>query len=810
MPFSPLRPLALSVPLLLPLALAGLPLAAVPVPALAQNATEGTTESAALVDFQVAPGPLSRCLNRFADQAGLYLSAAGELTAGKRCVGLRGRYAPRQGLAELLAGTGLMARFADDRTATLYDAGQANALDSVSVTAASAGSVIGPDRGYQAAHSLVATKTRVPLSETPRSVSVVTRERLEDQGSQTLTDALGYVPGIFAPPLAAGDGLAGDFFFIRGFNATDYGYGLFRDGLRVQPNRYDTTTEPYGLERVEVFRGPSSILYGENAPGGLVNLVSKRPTHEARGEVRATYGSYDRRQLGVDVSGPLVDDKVLGRLVMLGREADTQTDHMPDDRVYLAPSLTLRLSEDDTLTLLSSYQKDTTKLELGLPAAGTLLDNPNGELDRSTLIGHPDWDHFEREVWSLGYEYQHWFNDAWQFRQNARYLESRVSRHEIWWQPLDDGGYGTRVNTAAYDRRNRAYSFSVDNQLEGQLRAGDLEQTLLFGLGHDRSHWSQLWYAGMGETIDVFDPQWSAEPATPLLQQDAVTRQAMTGLYGQWHGRYDHWIVLLGGRYDTVDSEYEDAVSGADLDTDDEAFTWQSGLMYQFDNGVSPYLSYATSFVPVQQLSSTQGSLDPITGEQVEAGIKIAPPGSRTELALSVYDLRKEDDVIFDGTLGDYRQVGESRSEGVEVELTSALSERLRVTASYSHTNARITEDAPGSLQEDQQMVYVPKDQASAWAHYRFTDGDLAGLRLGGGLRYIGETYAYSSLYGELETDAVVLADLALGYRFSGGWALDLNVRNLFDKEYFTACNNAGRCYFGQERTLQGSVSYRW
>ena len=791
-----LRPLALTLPLLV----GGTTLTTLPTPARA--------EADAAVDFRIPAGPLSRCLNRFADQAGIYLGGAGTLTAGKQCAGLNGRYTARAGLAELLAGTGLVARFSDADTATLENADDGNALEPVSVSAAPP---VGPDDGYLAGRSLVATKTSVPLSETPRSVSVTTRDRMDDQGAKTLTEVLGYMPGIYAPPMAAGDGLAGDYFFIRGFNATDYGYGLYRDGLRVQPNRYDTTTEPYGLERVEVFRGPTSILYGENAPGGIVNLVSKRPTAEPRGEVRATYGSHNRRQLAVDVSGPLANnDAVQGRLVMLGRNADTQTKHVPDDRVYIAPSLTLVLSEDDRLTFMGSYQKDKTMIELGLPAAGTLLNNPNGELDSDAMIGHPDWDRFDREFWTLGYEYRHWFSDRWDFRQNARYMESRVQRNEIWWRPFDDGAYGTLVPTYAYDRFNEAHTLAVDNQLEGTLYSGGFKHNLLFGLSYDRTSWAQQWDVGEGDIINIFDPRWSSEPTTTGAQQDATTRQSITGLYSQWQGHYGNWIALVGGRYDTVDGDYEDKVPNTDLDTDDEAFTWQTGLMYQFGHGVSPYLSYATSFTPVQQLSSGIETLDPITGEQVEVGMKMAPPGSGTQVAVSVYDLRKEDDVVFDGSQGDYRQVGESRSKGAELEVTADVNERLRLTASYTYTDARITENAPSPAEEDRQMVFVPRNQASAWASYHFQEGAVAGLRVGGGLRYIGETYAYTKFYGTLETDAVTLADLSLAYPFAGGWKAELNVSNLFDKEFFTGCNNAARCYFGAERSLLGSLSYRW
>ncbi|MBD9399576.1 TonB-dependent siderophore receptor [Pseudomonas sp. PDM11] len=675
----------------------------------------------------------------------------------------------------------------------------------------------GPDYGYKAEKSLTASKTSTPLSETPRSVSVVTRKRIEDQKSQSLTDVLGYVPGIFAPPFAAGDGLAGDLFYIRGYNATDYGYGLLRDGLRVQGNRYDTTSEPYGLERVEVFRGPTSILYGENAPGGLVNLVSKRPTEYSRGEVQLSYGSNDRRQLNVDVSGPLNDSgNVLGRVVMVGREADTQVDHVQDNRIYIAPSLTLNFDDFNSLTLLSTYQKDRTKLELGLPAAGTLLRNPNGKIDKDTFLGNKDWNTFEREVWTLGYEFTHRFNDDWQFRQNSRYMQSRIQRNEIWPGSLNNSGFGTTVSTTAYDRHNKSIAYSLDNQLEGKFDTGAVQHTLLVGASFDRTSFNQDWSAGFGESINVYDPSWSAEPTTPYTVQNSQLDQQMAGLYSQIQSKYENWIFLLGGRFDSVDSQYRnkrDASSPfsnaeSDLDYTDRDFTWQTGVMYQFENGLSPYVSYSTAFVPVQQTANDGQPLDPITAEQYEVGLKYELKGWNTMFTAAVFDLRKENDVYLEGT--EFRQVGESRSKGVELEVSSDINANLNVTAAYTYTDARITKDVPGSLLEGHQMTGVPRNQASIWANYRFLDGALRGLRLGGGVRHFDSTFSYESVYGKLDTGDVTLVDAAIGYDIDENWSVDLNAKNVFDQEYVAGCNNAGRCYWGDERTFLGSVSLRW
>ncbi len=792
--------------------------------ALAPFAVTPLAASAAQVSgeqtFDIPSGPLGRVLNEFSRQAGVYLVGSHELAQNHQSDGLRGRHSIQQGLEHLLRGTGLQAV---RQGASGYVLQPGSAVDVVQLQPMS---VIGAevqdangqsDAGYRAIQSATASKTNTSVLEIPRSISVVTRRRMDDQKSQTLTEVLGYVPGIFAPPFAAGDGQAGDLFFIRGFNATDYGYGLLRDGLRVQGNRYDTTSEPFGLERAEVFRGPTSILYGENAPGGVVNLVSKRPTVDSRGEVQLSYGTHNRRQLGVDVSGPLNEGgSVLGRMVVLGRKSDTQVDHQPDDRLYLAPSLTLNFDDANALTLLGTYQRDRTLIELGYPAAGTLLRHPNGKIDPSTLLGNPDWDDFERETWTLGYEYSHRFNESWQFRQNSRYMQSRIDRREMWPGNLDNAGFGTNVINTAYDRENRSIAYSLDNQVEGNFKLAEVDNTLLVGASLDRTSFNQNWNAGFGGIVNVFDPVYTGSPVTSTAVQNALLEQRLYGLYTQLQSRIDNWVYLLGGRYDRVNSSYRNKAgtlnAPADLDYWDGQFTWQAGLMYQFDNGVSPYLSYSTAYNPTQQVSSTSGPLDPTTSEQYEAGVKYEPKGWNTTVSASIYDLRKKDDSLYDSVVGDYRNIGRSRAKGVELEVSSDLTDNFNLSSAYTYTDSRITKDAPGSLLEDRQITGVPRNQASIWATYRFLDGGLKGLRIGGGVRHFDSTFAYTSpaLYGKLDTGDVTLVDAALGYAINEQWSAELNARNVLDKEYVAGCNNAGRCYWGEERTLLATLTYDW
>ena len=780
--------------------------------------TGGAFAAVTVQHYTIAAGRLDNALSQFAAKANVILSFSPQQTASLSTPGLEGDYSVEQGFALLLQTSGLLAVVQAPGSYVLQavPSGQLTLSPTTVSTYQQDGfnQEIAGDVGYKALNSRIGTKTSTPLSETPRSVSVVTGQRIKDQKSQTLTEVLGYVPGIFAPPFAAGDSLAGDLFFIRGFNATDYGYGLLRDGLRVQGNRYDTTSEPYGLERVEIFRGPSSLLYGENAPGGLVNLVSKHPTATPQGEVQLAYGSHNRRQVGVDISGPLNENgNILGRVVMLGRKSDTQTDHVPDDRLYIAPSLTLNFDDFNTLTLLANYQKDHTNLELGLPAAGTLLTNPNGKLSKRTMLGDPDWNTFEREAWNTGYEFSHSFNDDWQFRQNSRYMQSRITRHETWPGDLNNQGFGTQLNMNAYDRYNKSMVYSLDNQLEGKFQLGSLENTLLFGASYDRTSFNQDWDAGFAGTINVYDPVYLRDPTTPQAVQNTLLAQQMKGVYAQIQSKYDHWLFLLGGRQDWVDSDFRDKVKSAtDSSTTEQKFTYQGGVMYQFDNGLTPYVSYSTAFVPVQQISVAGSPLKPITSRQYEVGLKYEPIGWDTAMTLSVYDLRKQDDTYLDSTTNTYRQVGESRAKGAELEINSNITPNLNLTAAYTYTDARITKDTAGSLVEGHQMTGVPRNQASVWGKYRFLDGQLKGLSLGGGVRYFDSAYSYTkpTLYGKLDPGSVTLVDAAIGYQIDTHWSIDLNAKNLFDKEYVSGCNDAGRCYWGDSRTLLGTVSYNW
>ncbi|WP_084155714.1 TonB-dependent siderophore receptor [Halomonas halocynthiae] len=788
------------------------------VPLLSQPAIAQTTQQQARY-YDIASGPVSTTINRFAAQAGVFISGAGELGEGRQSPGLQGQYRVDEGLERLLDGTGLTAARQGDGSYRLEERAADVALSTMQVEADRLrASPVGPDYGYRAERSLTATKADIALEDTPRTVSVITRERIDDQNPRTLSNILSYVPGISSSDFPVGDGLAGDIFFIRGMNQRDYGYGTYRDGLRVQPNAYSTSAEPYGLERVEVFKGPTSALYGENVPGGLVNLVSKRPTVDHEGEVNLSYGSHNRRQISTDVSGPLnTDGSVQGRVVFLYRESDTQIDSVNDDRTYIAPSLTFELSDQDRLTVLGMYQKDDSELQLGLPAAGTLLDHPSGTLSSSTNLGHPEWDTFDREVWSLGYEYEHAFNDNWRFQQNARYLRSQVKRQEVWWSYPGDG-YDNVVGAYGRDRDNDSKTLAIDNRIVGKFGNDVVEHTWLAGFGYDRTSFSQTQDVGFStpQLINIFNPQWSSPPQTLQRSEDGKDVQALTGIYSQLHSQMGGFIAQVGGRFDSAKTEYNNYLTpSSGFSVTDEEFSWQVGLMYQFDSGLSPYMNYATTFVPARQVSATTNEpLDPITGRQYELGLRYDIPDMDTAITLSTYDIVMKNDINYDSAIGGYRNVGRTDSNGVELELVSDINDAFSVAVAYTYTDARIVEDVAFPRYEDNQVVGVPRHKASLWANYEFLEGVMQGAEVGLGVRYLGSSHSYpdaSLAYGEmLTTEAVTLADLSLGYALDANWRIGLNVENLFDKQYVGECNNAARCYWGTDRTVQGTLSFSY
>ncbi|MBB1599621.1 TonB-dependent siderophore receptor [Variovorax sp. UMC13] len=644
--------------------------------------------------------------------------------------------------------------------------------------------------GYRAKNAVTATKTDTPLAETPQAVTVVTRDQIVDQGATSLQDALGYAAGVRSD--AYGLDARTDSVRIRGSEPT-----VFLDGLRQAYGYYTSTTrtEPYTLERLEVLRGPAGMLFGSGTAAGIVNMVSKRPQVETQREVGVQFGNWGRKQVQADLTGALsADGDWSYRLVALHRNADTQVDHVPDDRSLIAPSLTWRPSAATSLTLQALWQKDKSgSSSQFLPWEGTIQPNPNGRIPASRFIGEPG-DYYNSERKSFGWLFEHRFNDTWTVRQNFRLASNdNDSRYHYGDFFTLTGGWGAdpinkrllgRVGDSSSTRNRLA---AIDNHAEAHFATGEVQHTLL--LGADFSRQRENVASGSNYSfIDAYAPVYGnfVEPVRSDLPR---TTQRNSGVYAQDQLKWKQWIFLAGLRHDRAVS----GVAGSE-DQTTSATTKRFAAMYVLPSGWSPYLSYTESFTPQ---SPRMGQVfKPLRGEQWEAGLKYEPQGRAMAYSAAVYDLREKNQIV-QPMPNTFNQLGETKSRGVELEAKGSIGRDLDLIANYTYSDL------------DKEIEGVPRHQASVWAKYRFAIAGTTGFSAGAGVRYLSSFRDTS--YGGYGPNipSVALLDLVLAYD-TAKWRYALNVNNATDKTYFSTCLARGDCWYGKGREVVASATYRF
>ncbi|WP_411883590.1 TonB-dependent siderophore receptor [Polaromonas sp. YR568] len=648
----------------------------------------------------------------------------------------------------------------------------------------------GPVIGYRAKRASTATKTDTPLSETPQAVTVVTSQQMADQGAANLQDALGYAAGVRSD--AYGLDSRTDSVRVRGSNPDNY-----LDGLREAYGYYTSRTraDPYTLERLEVLRGPSGMLFGAGTAAGVINMVSKRPQAETQREVGVQYASYGRKQFQLDLTGPLTQDgEWLYRLVALKRNSDTQVAFVPDDRSLVAPSLTWRPSAATSLTLQALWQKDKSgSTSQFFPWEGTLLPNPNGRLPTSRFIGEPG-DYYNSERKTLGWLFEHKFNDSWTVRQSFRISsnenDNRYHYGDFFTSP---GSWASdpvgkrllgRVNDSSLTRSRIT---ALDNHAEGRFSTGALQHMLLFGADFARNREN----VSSGSTYSEIDAYAPVYGNLQIPDRAALPRttQRQTGLYLQDQIKLDHWIVTAGLRHDK-------AVAGAEGRPDEEstATTKRLGLLYAFPSGWSPYVSYSESFTPQ---AAIKGQLfKPLRGEQWELGLKYEPADRALAFSAALYDLREKNQIA--SPLPDvYSQVGATRTKGVELEVKGPLTPNLELVAHYNYTEL------------DKQLEGLPKHQASAWAKYRFSIAGVNGFSAGAGVRWMGAFNDQQGGGNGPQIPSAALLDLMFAYD-TAHWRYAVNINNATDKTYFSTCLARGDCWYGARRNVVASATYRF
>jgi iron complex outermembrane receptor protein len=786
---------------------------------LASPALMAAEQSTSVRAYNLSAAPLASTLNQIASQAGLALSLNPSLAAGKTSAPVKGQFDAPGALREALRGTGLQLEHSSAGTYSLVATPEGVvALPQTNITGQQAGeSAWGPVDGYLATRTAAGTKTDTSLVEAPRSISVATRQQMEDRNVQNLDDAVRYMPGIVSA--SYGSDTRYDWMRVRGFEPTQ-----FLDGLPLPRGVYaNPKAETWNLDRLALLRGPASSVYGQTPPGGLLDMVSRRPSADTSHAVQIQYGSDNYRQINFASTGKIDDEgQFLYGLSGVVRDAGTQVDHIDNKRYNIAPSLTWNIDTDTKLTLLTQFTRDDTgATSQFMPIQGTKIKSPLGDVSHHKNLGDPDYEFYDRTYYALGYAFEHRLNDVWQFRQNLRYTKSELSFQQLTvgsyaYSPADAAGNISRTSTNVDEDIGQ---FAVDNNFQADFTTGDISHTVLLGLDHQRTDTSYLSIYGNGGTTNIFNPVYGqsiVRPSRADAYYDYDQKTIQTGLYVQDQMALDNWRLTLGGREDWV-HQGTTYLNKKDVTNTDRSknFSGNAALSYVFDSGVVPYISYAESFQPASNASvSPTESYKPTEGKQWELGVKYQPPGSNTLLSAAVYDLTQKNVLVTSiGAGGESitNQTGEVKVKGLELEAVSDVTENLKVIAAYTLAKSEVQK----GIYKGNRLQLMPNQQASLWTDYTWHSGVLDGFGIGAGARYTGNTYGDQANTWLGKADAYTVFDAAVHYDLGRldnslkGASLKLNATNLFDKDYLSTCDGS-YCYFGDQRSVVASATYQW
>ncbi len=788
--------------------------AATTFPAQAAENTLDTPDAAARKHYDIPAGPLGRTLSHFATIAGIALSFDPALTEGLISPALTGNFSVSEGFNRLLASSGLELIRNADSSYTLrrapIKAAQAG-VTALPVVTVSTSTENADDTGYVAKRSSSGTKTDTPLIEVPQSISVVTRRELDMRSVQDMSEALRYTPGVVVDQWGF-EGRGYEYLLLRGFQGL--ATSLFRDGLSMAAQGLyfgSFITDTYGLERVDVLRGPTSVTFGRGDAGGIVNRITKRPSADPIREIELQYGNFDRKRIAADLGFANNDRSLMFRLVTLGLDSDTQVrypntggDRAGLRRFYVAPSMTWRPTADTTVTLMGEVLNNRAE------ASPFFLTTPDG---RHTDVVQTDskFVKYATNQSSFSYQIEHNFNETFTARQNFRYMQQDGNFNDMFRAGFD-ADIPTLMHRSAMTTKERLTQTVLDTHLQARLDTGPLNHTALLGVDWNRTNASLRFFSGEAPGIDVFNPIYGISvPVPDSLDIDAKQEIDQLGIYLQDQIRYgENWILTLSGRYDRVDTKDADFLSTTNTRNRDNAYTGRAGLTYLFSSGIAPYVSYSQSFLPLPGLDSSNRPFEPTRGMQYEVGVKYQPAGGRSLYTVAFFDLTKTnvptpdpDDPFFRN-----RQTGEIGSRGVEVEARAELLRGLNFIGSFTYHDVTVTQST--DIDKDKMPIQVPHLMTSAWLDYSLGNlgvNWLRGFGIGGGVRYVGRIF--NDLENTSTTPSYTLFDAMLRYD-NGPWMFTINASNLFNNKYLSYNDPGWRAYPGLERTVLGTLKFRF
>lgn len=751
----------------------------------------------ATMTLSVPAGPLESAILTLGRQANLRMLYPSAITQGKTTAGVKGPLSVSAAVTQLLAGSGLSFTMAGANTVRIFDSSGAQqagvasdgstVLQTIVVEGSGTAGVAGvvETKGYVAKSGRSATKTDTPVAETAQSVSVVSRKQLDDRQPQNVTEAIRYTPGARGGQYGAEPRF--DAFKLRGIELTYT--GVFRDGLRQisSPNGL-FRIEPYGVEALAVLRGPAASIYGASSSGGIVDIISKRPTEDTLREVELQYGSYGRVQGAFDLSGPVTEDgSVLYRLTGVGRDGRNEIKAIKDDRVMIAPAMTWKPDEGTKFTVLGEYMDSTTGGTWGY------INDANGATP--VYGGDARFNDFTQKQWRIGYELEHQLTDTVTLHHKLRYSDLSTRQEYAF------GGFPGLV----YEDNK---GLATDTYLEAEFQTGAAQHKLIGGIDYSYMEYESR----QGNGRDPFTSNFTYVPDITVFQNQ---KQNAIGLYVQDQIEIDAWRIGLGLRHDWHDSEY--SAGGVNYSRNDSETTGRASIGYVTPWNIMPYVSYGTSYVANPGVIVSSGGrssqADPTLGKQYEIGLKYEIPDQNVLISAAYFDIDQENASVYaydSATSQNVLRQLDMRSRGVELEVTASLDNGLSLTGGYSYNDVKITKLTPETV--GRQLNSSPYHMFSLWVDYEVQSGALEGLGLGAGVRYVGSSFGNDLHTPVFNNGARTFVDAAVRYDLGKlndameGVKLQVNATNLLN-EVNQVCTT-GFCYFDEGRKVVASLKY--
>ncbi|MBL7236931.1 MAG: TonB-dependent siderophore receptor [Komagataeibacter hansenii] len=779
--------------------------------------------------FSIPAQPLAHALVSLGAQTGMQIAFDSATISDVRSGAVTGQMTTEQALSGLLAGTGITYRKTGAHSVSLVRAASSITLDPVRVEGQGnvggrkgwkeeqiAVYAISGRAGLVPKNSSAATKTDTPLIETPESVSVVTRAQLDQQNARTIAEALRYNAGV-SGDVASGYTTRFDMVEIRGFQGAA-GADEFVDNLRLFNGAYYATQQidPYLLDRIDILKGPPSVLYGQSNPGGAIVLTTKQPTATPVHSVSVEGGTYGYVRGTADFGGRIDrDGKWLYRIAATATTSGTQDEHTRNERFGVLPSLTWTPNDRLTMTLSAFWQRDPRGGNFDTaPLEGTILPNPNGKISDHFYPGDPNFETYKRTQTAVNYRLSYRIAPNWTFKSFARYANVGA-----FFQQVSSGGMldddNRTLERAAYRSEEHFDTITVEEQILGHFRTGPVKHNVIIGGNWQNIRDSANLYYGDAPSLDVFAPTYGQSIGKLDLYEAQSITTNQEGIYGEDQMTWGRLHVQGGVRHDwsTIDTR-DQTDSGGSFNQSDQATTWRGGILYAFPIGLSPYFHYAESFQPANNLSFNGTPFKPTRGRQFEVGLKYQPHNFNGFFTLALYDLKQSNVLVTDPVHIDfYTQTGGIRSRGIELEAHVDLTRNLNIIAAYTYQDVAYTRGS-GDL-TGERPIAVPKQTFSVWGHYDLRNGPLRGLGFGAGVRYNGNTLVDNTL--EYVTPSYVLVDAQAQYSLDAvaprlkGMLFQVTAQNLLNQRYYPSCAGADTgCYIGANRNVIGKVTYSW